>query len=97
MFFISATERPWEEVWIEPIFGGGGGALGVGGNHLIFRRTEGGIIRNWEPKKEIIEEELRNWIQRDDSNLLDNTSLRAYKINASILLGGESACSLNLF
>ena len=30
------------------------------GNHLIFRRTEGGIIRNWEPKKEIIEEELRN-------------------------------------
>ena len=29
-----------------------------GGDHLIFRRTEGGIIRNWEPKKEIIAEEL---------------------------------------
>ena len=24
----------------------------------MFRRTEGGIIRNWEPKKEIIAEEL---------------------------------------
>ena len=87
MFFISATERPWER-------GGGGGR---GENHLIFRRTERGIIRNWEPKKEIIKEELRNWIQRDDSNLLDNTSFRAYKINASILVGGKSACSLNLF
>ena len=38
----------------------GGGGPGGGGNHLIFRRIEGGIIRNWEPKKEIIEEELRN-------------------------------------
>ena len=35
--------------------GGGGGG---GRNHLIFRRIEGVIIRNWEPKKEIIEEEL---------------------------------------
>ena len=25
---------------------------------MIFRRTEGGIIRNWGPKKEIIAEEL---------------------------------------
>ena len=41
-----------------------GNGMGVGegrgeeGNHLIIRRTEGVIIRNWEPKREIIEEEL---------------------------------------
>ena len=46
-FFISATERPWEGIW-----------GGRGGDHLIFRRTEGDIIRNWESQKEIIEEEL---------------------------------------
>ena len=39
-----------------PIFEG----VEVGGNHLIFRRTERRIIRNWEPKNKIIEEELRN-------------------------------------
>ena len=92
-FLFQQPSGPGKKFESNPFLGG----LGVGGNHLIFRRTEGGITRNWEPKKEIIEEELRNWIQRDDSNLLDNTSLRAYKINASILLGGESACSLNLF
>ena len=32
-----------------------------------------------------------------DSHLLDNASLRAYKVNASILLGGKSVCSFNLF
>ena len=37
---------------------GGAGDGGRGGDHSIFRRTEGGIIRNWEPKKEIIAEEL---------------------------------------
>ena len=37
---------------------GEGWRRGVGGNHLIIRRTEGVIIRNWEPKREIIEEEL---------------------------------------
>ena len=68
MFFISATEQPWEEICI--FFGGNlaggweGNGMGVGegrgeeGNHLIIRRTEGVIIRNWEPKREIIEEEL---------------------------------------
>ena len=49
VFFISATERPWEGIW-----GGRGGDL------LIFRRTEGGIISNWESQKEIIEEELED-------------------------------------
>ena len=38
--------------------GSGACGGGRGGNHLTFRRTEGVIIRNWEPKKEIIEEEL---------------------------------------
>ena len=69
MFFISATEQPWEEICIF-FFGGNlaggweGNGMGVGegrgeeGNHLIIRRTEGVIIRNWEPKREIIEEEL---------------------------------------
>ena len=52
---------------------------GMGG-HFIFRRIEGGIIRICEPKKDIInEEELELRIQKDDSNLLDNASLRAYK------------------
>ena len=52
---------------------------GVGG-HFIFRRIEGGIIRICEPKKDIInEEELELRIQKDDSNLLDNASLREYK------------------
>ena len=37
---------------------GGAGDGGRGGDQLIFRRTEGGIILNWEPKKEIIAEEL---------------------------------------
>ena len=37
---------------------GRSGGAGRGADHLIFRRTEGGIIRNWEPKKEIIAEEL---------------------------------------
>ena len=37
---------------------GRSGGGGRGGDHLIFRRTEGGIIRNWEPKTEIIAEEL---------------------------------------
>ena len=50
------------------------------GVHFIFRRIEGGIIRICEPKKDIInEEELELRIQKDDSNLLDNASLRAYK------------------
>ena len=62
MFFISATERPWEDTVFVIFYGGGGGGGGGqgSGNHLIFRRIEGGIIRNWESKKEIIEEELRN-------------------------------------
>ena len=63
MFFISATERPWEDTvslyFFLRAWGDGGGGEGRG-NHLIFRRIEGGIIRNWESKKEIIEEELRN-------------------------------------
>ena len=29
-----------------------GGSEGFGGDHLIFRRTEGGISRNWEHKRE---------------------------------------------
>ena len=37
---------------------GGAGDGGRGGDDLIFGRTEGGIIRNWGPKKEIIAEEL---------------------------------------
>ena len=50
------------------------------GGHFIFRRIEGGIIRICEPKKDIInEEELELRIQKDDSNLLDNASLREYK------------------
>ena len=66
------------------IFWGGGGRAGRlwGGmaGHFIFRRIEGGIIRICEPKKDIInEEELELRIQKDDSNLLDNASLRAYK------------------
>ena len=28
---------------------------GGGGDHLTFRRTEGVIIRNWEPKEELEE------------------------------------------
>ena len=31
--------------------GGGGGDRRIGGNHLIFRRTEGGISRSRKPKK----------------------------------------------
>ena len=62
--FISATERPWEES--NSFFflggggeGGGGGRWAVegGGDHFIFRRLEWGIIRIWEPKKDIINEE----------------------------------------
>ena len=41
---------------------GNGMGVGVGGGRMeitfFFRRTEWVIIRNWEPKKEIIEEEL---------------------------------------
>ena len=39
--------------------GGGGGRWAVegGGDHFIFRRLEWGIIRIWEPKKDIINEE----------------------------------------
>ena len=70
---------------------------GWGGYHLTFRRTEGVITRNWEPlKKKSLKKNQGNWIQKDDSNLLDKASFRAYKINASILLGGKSVCSLNL-
>ena len=65
MFIISATEQPWEQKKFAFFWAGGweGNGIGVGGggggrNHLIFRRIEGVIIRNWEPKKEIIEEEL---------------------------------------
>ena len=55
------------------------GCEGEMGGHFIFRRIEGGIIRICEPKKDIInEEELELRIQKDDSNLLDNASLRAY-------------------
>ena len=32
-------------------WGGGGGRRIWGRDHLIFRRTEGGISRNWEPKR----------------------------------------------
>ena len=47
------------------------------GGHFIFRRIEGGIIRICEPKKDIInEEELELRIQKDDSNLLDNSELK---------------------
>ena len=54
MFFISVTERPWEEICI--FLAGGWGADGErvggwGGYHLTFRRTEGVITRNWEPLK----------------------------------------------
>ena len=66
------------------LFGEGGGGRagrlwgGMGG-HFIFRRIEWAIIRICEPKKDIInEEELELRIQKDDSNLLDNASLRAY-------------------
>ena len=55
MFFISATERPWEEICI---FGGRMGRewdREGGGDHLTFRRTEGVIIRNWEPEEELEE------------------------------------------
>ena len=56
------------------------GCEGGMGGHFIFRRIEEGIIRICEPKKDIInEEELELRIQKDDSNLLDNASLRAYK------------------
>ena len=34
--------------YLSPGVGGGGGFLG---DHLIVRRTKGGISRNWEPKK----------------------------------------------
>ena len=29
----------------------GGGIVFLGGDHFIFRRTKGGISRNWEPKR----------------------------------------------
>ena len=75
----------------------GSGWGGAGGYHLTFRRTEGVITRNWEPlKKKSLKKNQGNWIQKDVSNLLDKASFSAYKINASILLGGKSVCSLNL-
>ena len=62
MFIISATEQHWEQKKFAFFLAGGWEGNGIGGgggrNHLTFRRTEGVIIRNWEPKKEIIEEEL---------------------------------------
>ena len=62
MFFISATEQPWEEICI--FFGGNlaggweGNGMGVGegrgeeGNYLIIRRTEGSsfVIGNLKEK-----------------------------------------------
>ena len=49
--------------------GEGGGGFDFGGDRLIFTRTKGEIIRNWEPKRRITENFGR--IQRvDRSNLL---------------------------
>ena len=71
--------RPLSYLFGEGGGGRAGGLWGGMGGHFIFRRIEGGIIRICEPKKDIInEEELELRIQKDDSNLLDNASLRAY-------------------
>ena len=67
----------------------GGNGMGRG-NHLIIRRTEGVIIRNWEPKREIIEEELNS------DRLLKSVGQLPVSEHP-ILLGGKSVCSLNLF
>ena len=72
---------------------GGGGGEDFGGDHLIFRRTEGGISRNWEPKgggSLKILEGFKGWTTQIS---LNNASLKAYNINVPILLGDDSICN----
>ena len=63
---------------------GRSGGGGRGGDHLIFRRTEGGIIRNWEPKKEIIVEELEEL--RRTTHVLRVSRLRRSRARALLRL-----------
>ena len=66
----------------------GGGVGGFGGDHLIFRRAEGGISRNWEPWRGGSLKHLK-WVGGGTQICLDNASLRAYKITAPILPGAR--------
>ena len=77
--------------------GGGGGSEDFGGDHLIFKRTEGGISRNWEPKRGGSLKILEGFRGGTTQICLNNASLKAYNINVPILLGDDSICNLNLF
>ena len=76
---------------------GGGGRRIWGRDHLIFRRTEGGISRNWEPKRGGSLKILEGFRGGTTQICLNNASLKAYNINVPILLGDDSICNLNLF
>ena len=66
-----------------------------GRDELIFRRTEGVSFAIENPKGRIIEIISNN--SEGPLKSVGKCQFRVYKINAFILLGDKSVCSLNLF